>query len=117
MLIVHGIPTCDTVRKARKWLDARDLAHQFNDLRKDPPTADQLSGWVDTLGSKAMRNTSGRSYRALPDAKKQWSDAEWVEAFAGDPMLLKRPLIVRDGQALLAGFRGTDEALADALGV
>lgn len=117
MLIVHGIPTCDTVRKARKWLDARGVDHTFHDLRKDPPTADQLASWVATLGSKAMRNTSGRSYRALPEAKKTWSDAQWVEAFAGDPMLLKRPLIVRDGHALLAGFRGSDEALTEALGL
>ena len=115
MLTVYGIPSCGTVKKARAWLDARGVAHTFHDFRADPVASETVEAWVRALGSKALRNTSGGSYRALPDAKDTWSDAEWVRAFAGDPMLIKRPVITRDGVAVLAGFRGSDDALAERL--
>ena len=76
-----------------------------------------ISGWVKALGAKPMRNTSGQSYRAIGDEKKTWSDEQWVEAFSQDAMLLKRPLFVRDGEAVFVGFRGSDEAIAEALGL
>ena len=117
MLTVYGIPNCGTVKKARAWLDARGVAHHFVDFRKTPPTADDVAAWVAALGSKAMRNTSGGSYRALGDEKKTWDDATWATAFASDPMLIKRPVIVGESGALLAGFRGSDSSLAAALGL
>jgi arsenate reductase (glutaredoxin) len=52
-----------------------------------------------------MRNTSGQSYRALGDEKKTWTDEQWIEAFALDAMLLKRPLFVKDGTAVMVGFK------------
>ena len=114
-LKLYGIPTCGTVRKARKWLDDRDVAHDWQDFRKDPPTQAQVEAWVDALGAKALRNTSGGAYRALGDEKKSWSDAQWIEAFSADPMLIKRPVIERDGAAVKVGFRGTDEEIEAAL--
>lgn len=110
-LTVYGISTCGTVKKARKWLDEHNLDHDWVDFRKTPPAADIVAGWVDALGAKAMRNTSGGAYRALPDDKKQWSDDEWKTHFAADPMLIKRPIISRDGTAIQVGFRGTDDEL------
>jgi arsenate reductase len=107
MITVYGIPTCDTVRKARRHLDEQGVAHTFVDFRADPVGRERIEAWVASLGAKALRNTSGQSYRALPDDKAGWSDARWVEAFAGDPMLLKRPVIERDGVAVQAGFRGS----------
>lgn len=117
MLTVYGIKTCDTVRRARKWLEARTVPYTFIDLRESPPSSDEVNRWVGALGASAMCNTSGRSYRALPADRKTWPDEQWITAFADDPMLLKRPLIVRDGEALLAGFRGTDDDLCQALGL
>ena len=111
MFTVYGIPTCDSCRKARKWLDAQGHAHTWVDVRATPPTAERIAAWVDALGSKKLRNTSGGSYRALPADKKTWSDARWIEAFASDPMLLKRPVLERDGVALTTGFRGWEELL------
>ena len=108
---VYGISSCDTVRKACKWLDAQGIAYERVDLRATPPTSEQISDWIQSLGSRAMRNTSGGSYRALPDEKKTWSDEAWLDAFVSDPMLLKRPIIVRDGKALGVGFRGSEEEL------
>jgi arsenate reductase (glutaredoxin) len=60
---------------------------------------------VGSLGNKPMRNTSGQSYRALGATKDSWSDAEWIDGFAADAMLLKRPLFVQNGQAVFVGFR------------
>ncbi len=55
-----------------------------------------------------MRNTSGQSYRALGDERQDWTSEEWVEAFAKDAMLLKRPLFVKDGTAVLVGFKADE---------
>lgn len=116
-LKIYGIPTCTTVKKALKWLDARDVAYEFVNTKEDAPTAAMLQDWVAALGSKPMRNTSGKSYRAIGEEKKTWSDEQWVKAFSEDAMLLKRPLFVRDGEAIFVGFRGTDEVIEEALGV
>ena len=116
-LKIYGIPTCTTVKKALKWLDARDVEYDFVNTKEEAPTAEMIQGWVEALGSKPMRNTSGKSYRSIGEEKRTWSDAQWVEAFSQDAMLLKRPIFVRDGDAIFVGFRGTDEVIADALGV
>ena len=103
-MTLYGIPTCDSCRKARKWLTEHGHDHTWVDIRKNPP-ADRVGDWVATLGSKPLRNTSGGSYRALGPEKKTWDDARWVEAFAADPMLLKRPVLEVDGVATRVGFR------------
>lgn len=110
-LTVYGIPTCGTVKKARKWLDERGVEHAWVDFRATPPSADQVNRWVSALSAKKMRNTSGGAYRALGEEKKTWSDDIWAEKFAEDPMLIKRPIIERDGVPVQVGFRGSDEEL------
>lgn len=102
---LYGIPHCSTVRRARAWLDRQQFAYQFRDLRITPPTSDLIRGWVASLGTKPLRNTSGRAYRALPTNKKNWTDEQWVDAFARDPMLLRRPIWAVGPSALAAGFR------------
>lgn len=104
-LFLFGIPTCDSCKKARAWLDGQGLAFDWVDLRQSPPTREAIAAWVSTLGAAALRNTSGRSYRALPEAKRDWDGARWVDAFMEDPMLIRRPVLVRDGCALAAGFK------------
>lgn len=112
---VYGIPNCGTVKKARAWLTERDMEHTFVDFRKTPPSPEQVARWGAALEARKMRNTSGGSYRALGDEKKDWTDGQWIQAFASDPMLIKRPIIERDGVPVLVGFRGTDETLLGAL--
>ena len=68
-----------------------------------------IQKWVGALTARPMRNTSGGSYRALGEEKKEWSDAQWIEAFAQDAMLLKRPLFEKDGEAVMVGFRAKEE--------
>lgn len=104
-LTVYGIPTCGTVKKLRSWLDAHQLPHGWVDFRAAPPSAGKVAGWVAAFGVNAMKNTSGGSYRALGAEKDQWTEAEWTAAFTRDPMLIKRPVLERDGAAWSVGLR------------
>jgi arsenate reductase (glutaredoxin) len=114
---VYGIPNCGTCKKALAWLNNHGVAYEFINTKESPPTASMVESWVKTLGSKPMRNTSGQSYRALGSSKDDWSDEQWVDAFAADSMLLKRPLFVKDDVAVLVGFRDTDEVIRAKLGL
>ncbi|EKV03007.1 transcriptional regulator, Spx/MgsR family [Leptolyngbya sp. PCC 7375] len=110
-LQVYGIPNCGTCKKALKWLDANGVDYEFINTKEQPPGREQITDWVTTLTAKPMRNTSGMSYRALGEEKKTWSDAQWIDAFTEDAMLLKRPLFVKDDQAVLVGFRAKEDEL------
>jgi arsenate reductase len=116
MLTVYGIPTCGTVKKARAALEAAGRPYTFVDLRVAPPSRDQVDRWVATFGAKALRNTSGGAYRALGPEKDTWSDAAWADAFAADPMLIKRPVVERAGAAVIVGWNLTPAELAARLG-
>jgi arsenate reductase (glutaredoxin) len=115
-LMVYGIPTCGTCKKALQWLDGQAIAYEFVNTKEQPPDRDAIAAWVNSLGSKPMRNTSGLSYRALGDEKQSWDDAAWIDAFSQDAMLIKRPLFVKDGQAVLVGFRASEAVLKEILG-
>ena len=116
-LQVYGIPNCGTCKKAFSWLAGNGVEYEFINTKEQPPTAEMIREWVKALTAKPMRNTSGQSYRALGAEKDGWSDEQWVEAFAKDAMLLKRPLFVKDGTAVLVGFRDKDEVIRQKLGV
>ncbi len=114
---VYGIPNCGTCKKALQWLDFSNIEYEFIDTKECCPSADQIAAWVETLGNKALRNTSGQSYRSLGEEKIDWNDEQWVSAFAQDAMLLKRPLFVKDGVAVLTGFRDKGDVIRSKLGV
>lgn len=107
---VYGIPTCGTVKKARQWLDGHGVAHAWVDFRQSPPAPAQVARWVAAFGVNAMKNTSGGAYRALGAEKDAWSDADWLAAFQKDAMLIKRPVIEKDGAPWSVGFK--EEKLA-----
>lgn len=114
---VYGIPNCGTCKKALKWLEDQGINYEFINTKEQKPTAEMIKNWVENLGgSKSMRNTSGLSYRALGEEKKAWTDQQWIEAFAQDAMLLKRPLFVKNNQAVFVGFRAKEETLKEKLG-
>jgi arsenate reductase (glutaredoxin) len=114
-LKVYGIPTCSTCKRSQQWLQARGIEHEFINTKEHPPDRQTIAAWVSTLGSKPMRNTSGQSYRALGDEKKGWTEQQWIDAFAKDAMLLKRPLFVRDKTAILVGFSAPETTLQEKL--
>jgi arsenate reductase (glutaredoxin) len=113
---VYGIPNCGTCKKAFQWLENNQIEYEFINTKENSPSHKLIQGWIESLGSKPMRNTSGKSYRALGEEKKNWTDKEWLEAFSQDAMLLKRPLLVKDDKAVLVGFRDTDAEIRKKLG-
>ena len=104
-IVVWGIPTCGTVKKARAALQAAGISFVDRDLRSSPPSAADVDRFLEAVGAKALRNTSGASYRALPAAKDEWTSAEWRAAFLSDPMLIKRPVLEKNDQVVGVGFR------------
>jgi len=111
MITVYGIKNCDTVRKARKWLDGENIAHQYHDFRSDGLDADQLAEWVEELGWESLLNRRGTTWRKLPDSDK--SDLNAAKATAlmlASPAIIKRPVFDLQGTYLI-GF-GDDQKAA-----
>ncbi len=104
MLTVYGIANCDTVKKARRWLDEAGIDHVFHDYKKSPPTAELLREWCDKLGHDALINRRGTTWRQLPESDKIGLDQEKAIALmCRHPSLIKRPVVEKDGMRLL-GF-------------
>lgn len=116
-ITVYHYPKCSTCRKALAWLDARGIAHDRIDLVAKPPSKAALAkAWkLSGVPIRRMFNTSGESYRAgkFGDKLPTMSDAEALAALAADGKLIKRPLLIGDGVALV-GF--DQDAWATALG-
>ena len=103
---LYGIPNCDTVRKARKWLDGRGLDYTFHDYKKEGVDAEALERWADGCGWEVMLNRRGTTFRKLDEAEK--ADIDRTKALAlmeAHPSLIKRPVMEREGDAhILVGF-------------
>jgi arsenate reductase (glutaredoxin) len=106
-MILYGIPNCDTVKKARAWLDARGIAYAFHDYKKAGIDRARLEAWVGDLGWEAVLNRSGTTFRKLPEADRANLDAvKAIDLMLAQPSMIKRP-ILDHGDALIVGF---DEA-------
>jgi Spx/MgsR family transcriptional regulator len=105
-LIVYGIPNCNTVKKARTWLDEQGHAHQFHDYKKAGVPADRLDAWIAAVGWEKLVNRQGTTWRQLDDATKTAVvDAASARALMLDKAsVIKRPVIERDGVVLGVGF-------------
>ena len=104
-LILHGIPNCDTVKKARDWLSAQGVSYEFRDYKKQPPTSAELKNWTDMAGWEVLLNKAGTTFRKLPDEDKAGLDAtKAIDLMAAHPSLIKRP-VVTGAKALLVGFK------------
>jgi Spx/MgsR family transcriptional regulator len=102
---IYGIKNCDTMKKARTWLDAKGVAYRFHDYKAEGIDAASLTRFVDTLGWETVLNRAGTTFRALPDADKQNLDAtKAITLMLAQPSMIKRPMLDRDG-ALTAGFK------------
>ncbi|MCH7371383.1 MULTISPECIES: ArsC family reductase [Aeromonas] len=102
---LYGIKNCDTIKKARKWLDEAGVDYRFHDHRADGLEPAQLDGWLNQLGWEALLNTRGTTFRALPDEDKQGLDNSKARALLlAQPAMIKRPLLDRDGELTL-GFK------------
>lgn len=110
MITLYGIGNCDTVRKARRWLEEHALEHRFIDLRKDGLDPEELDAWIAHKGWESLLNRRGATWRKLPEADRQDVDESKAKALMlRQVSLIKRP-IVRIGHRgpLLLGFDPQD---------
>lgn len=104
MITLYGIPNCDTVRKARKWLESKDIPYRFHDFRKEKVDKKQLFDWARELGWDRLLNRRGTTWRRLDEAEKADVDeAKAVELMARYPAMIKRPVFDL-GTRRLVGF-------------
>lgn len=103
-MIVYGIPDCDTVRKARAWLDAAGITYAFHDYKKAGADPDRLSAWCDAQGWEALLNRAGTTFRKLPDGDKAGLDrSKAIRLMTAAPSMIKRPVVEHAGGVLI-GF-------------
>src|SRR3546814_12968961 len=99
-------PNCDTVKKARGWLDGAGVSHRFHDFRKDGLDPAKLQGWIDAVGWERLLNTSGTTFRKLADTDKADLDAAKAKALMLDqPAMVRRP-VVEAAEGGSVGFSG-----------
>lgn len=103
-ITVYGISNCDTVKKARKWLDTNDVSYEFHDYKKLGIDATQLKQWCKKLGWEALLNRRGTTWRKLDDSQKaDITEAKAVALMVEHTSMIKRPVIT-GGKTLLLGF-------------
>jgi arsenate reductase (glutaredoxin) len=103
---LYGIKNCDTMKKARAWLDGHGVAYAFHDYKTaglDPAT---LQRWAKQVGWETLLNRAGTTFRKLPDADKQsLTEAKAIALMISQPSMIKRPVLERSGGKILVGFK------------
>jgi Spx/MgsR family transcriptional regulator len=111
-MILYGIPNCDTVKKARTWLEGRGITYTFHDYKKAGADAQKLAAWCDAAGWDKVLNRAGTTFKKLTDADKADLDsAKAVALMAANPSCIKRPVVEYPG-GLLVGFKEAEWAAA-----
>ncbi len=94
MITIHGIKNCDTMKKARAWLDAAGIAHAFHDYRVQGVSAELLRPWLAEHGWQALLNRAGTTFRKLPEADREAMDeARAIALMLAQPAVIKRPVL------------------------
>lgn len=105
MTILYGIPNCDTVRRARSWLDTRSIGHHFHDYKRNGIESKTLDRWADALGWERLLNRAGMTFRKLPEDEKTGIDrTKAIALMIAQPSLIRRPVVEGQG-VLLIGFK------------
>lgn len=94
MINLYGIKNCDTVKKARKWLEQHQIEYRFHDFRADGLKPGQVQDWIDELGMETLVNKRGTTWKQLDDTTRaQLESAQAAALIAANPTLIKRPLL------------------------
>jgi arsenate reductase len=102
--ILYGIKNCDTMKKARAWLDSNGVPYEFHDYKASGIDKATLERWAKTVGWETLLNRAGTTFRKLPDEKKtSLTQAKAVQLMLEQPSMIKRPVLER-GKTLLVGF-------------
>ena len=104
-ITLYGIPNCDTVKKARTYLDGRGIAYHFHDYKKAGVEIADLKRWAEEIGWEKLLNKAGTTFKKLPDIEKTGIDeGKAIALMLANPSMIKRP-VVEGGRALLVGFQ------------
>jgi arsenate reductase len=102
---IYGIKNCDTMKKARAWLDGHGVAYSFHDYKTEGIAKDKLKKWSDALGWETLLNRAGTTFRKLPDSDKEGlNEKKAIALMLAQPSMIKRPVLELAGK-LLAGFK------------
>ena len=102
---IYGIKNCDTMKKARAWLDGKAVAYEFHDYKAAGIDRARLEGWARKVGWEVLLNRAGTTFRKLPDKDKAGLDEKKAIALMmAQPSMIKRPVLETDGR-LLVGFK------------
>lgn len=113
-ITMYGIRNCDTVKKARAWLESRGIEYRFHDYKAAGVDRSRLERWSAAVGWEALLNRAGTTYRRLPEAdKRDLDEKRALDLMVAQPSIIKRPVLETDG-TLLVGFR--PESYAGSLG-
>jgi arsenate reductase len=108
MIKIYGIPNCDTIKKARKWLEANGIEYEFHDYKKLGVPESKLKNWVKQSGWEAVLNKRGTTWRKLDEKIKNNIDqASAITIMLDNPSIIKRP-ILESGKTLIIGFTESD---------
>jgi arsenate reductase len=103
---IYGIKNCDTMKKARAWLDQHGVAYDFHDYKTAGIEPERLERWCRKVGWEALLNRAGTTFRILPDKDKQSLDAaKAVKLMLAQPSMIKRPVLDLGGGRILVGFK------------
>ncbi|CAM3109463.1 arsenate reductase [Legionella steigerwaltii] len=103
MISMFAIPNCDTVKKARTFLENNNIDYEFIDFKKFPPTKVQVQEWSEYLGELPI-NKKGTTYRKYKDQYESLSMAEKIDFIIANPSLIKRPILLQNGKTIAVGF-------------
>jgi len=102
---MYGIRNCDTIKKARTWLEGRGVAYDFHDYKASGADAASLGRWADQVGWEVLLNRSGTTFRKLPEADRTGIDrAKAITLMVDQPSMIKRPVLDVDGR-IIVGFK------------
>jgi len=114
-ITIYGIKNCDTMKKARAWLDKHGIAYDFHDYKTAGIERERLEAWEKKVGWETLLNRAGMMFRRLPDKDKAGIDAKKAVTFMlAQPSMIKRPVLDLGRGKLVVGFK--PEVYQDAVG-
>jgi arsenate reductase len=110
-IILYGIKNCDTMKKARGWLDKHKVEYAFHDYKTAGIARDKLEGWAKKAGWETLLNRAGTTFKKLPDKDKDGvTEKKAIALMLAQPSMIKRPVLELPGGKILVGFRPDDYA-------